>query len=243
MKIRIAQLIVDTNIDSNRDKILKEISQTKEDEWIVFPEAILSGYYPSEKEYTKKLDRDKIRTYLNEIEEHVIEKRCHCLLGSASTINQVWYNSIYFFSYLSKSKRHDKKYLSKLDKTHFVSGEKLKKYSLGDIDFGMLACRELIFPQEWISLKQSGVKIVFHLNNAIQPHDILWKHILISRAIENSIFVVSVNNGEKLQKLGSYIIKPNGKIIAETNTGCEETISVDINLNEVTDDLSKREDY
>ncbi len=243
MKVRIAQLAVGKNIDDNNKKILDEISRTEKDEWLVFPEAILSGYYPSEEKYTEILDWDKINGYLKEIENYVIQMQCHCLLGSATKINSEWYNSTYIFSYSGGSKRHDKKHLSKLDRIHFSSGKKIKSYSIDNVNFGMLACRELIMPEEWISLKKSGVQVIFHLNNAIQPHDILWKHILISRAIENSIFVISVNNGEKPQKLSSYIIKPNGKIIAETQTECEETVCTEMDLNEVIGNLAQREDY
>jgi len=243
MKIRIAQLVVSRNIDLNKEKILNEISQTEKDEWIVFPEAILSGYYPSDNKYTEILNWSKIKEHLREIEDCVLQNQCHCLLGSATKSDSEWYNSTYFFSYKSESRRHDKKHLSRLDKIHFSSGKHVKNYTLGGIGFGMLACRELIMPEEWISLKKSGVKIIFHLNNAIQPHDQLWKHLLISRAIENSIFVISVNNGEKPQKLGSYIIKPNGEIIAETQTQCEETICAEIDLNEVIVNLPERDDY
>lgn len=243
MKVRIAQLAVSKNIDENSKKILDEISRTGKDEWIVFPEAILSGYYPSEEKYTECLDWDKIEGYLQEIEHCVLQMQCHCLLGSATKIEGQWFNSTYFLSYANESKRHDKKHLSKLDRKHFSPGKKAENYILDNINFAMLACRELIMPQEWIDLKKQGVQVVFHLNNAIQPHDVLWKHILITRAIENSIFVVSVNNGEKPQKLGSYIIGPGGKIIAETKVQCEETICAEIDLTEVIGNLEQREDY
>jgi omega-amidase len=243
MKIKIAQLIVQRDIESNKEKILKEIAKVEKDEWIVFPEAILSGYYPVEKIYTRGLNWKLIQNYLNEIEHFVKEKKCHCLLGSATLINDVWRNSVFTFSYLNNSVRHDKIQLSKLDKKHFVAGENLMSHNLNGINYGMLACRELIFPNQWLALKMAGSQIIFHLNNAIQPQDVLWKDMLITRAIENSVFVVSVNNADSPQQLASYVISPRGEILAETVKQKEQSLKVEIDLNQVIENLERREDY
>lgn len=243
MKIKIAQLVVEKDIELNLEKILEEISQAESNEWIIFPEAILSGYYPHEEVYTDGLDWELIQKYLGKIERLVKDQRCHCLLGSASFIDHAWRNSVYTFSYLKERVRHDKVQLSKLDKKHFKAGSTLSSYELQGIRYGALACRELIFPQQWSDLKRAGSQVVFHLNNAIQPHDVLWKHILITRAIENSVFVVSVNNAASPQRLASYVINPRGKILAETMTEKELSIKVTINLDQIIEDLEKREDY
>lgn len=243
MKIKIAQLVVQNDIELNRKKIIQEISKCKKDEWIVFPEAILSGYYPHEEVYTRGLKWELIQHYLIEIENLVKERQCHCLIGSASFQNQSWKNSVYVFSYLKEPVRHDKIYLSKLDKKHFNSGESLQCFELQSITFGVLACRELIFPELWSDLKKRGSKIIFHLNNAIQPHDILWKHILITRAIENSVFVISVNNAESPQRLASYVISPSGEILVETMVEKESTMTTTLSLEKVITNLAQREDY
>ncbi len=243
MKIKIAQLIVRKDIESNKENILNEIAKVETDEWIVFPEAILSGYYPAEEIYTKGLNWKLIQNYLDEIENFVKEKKCHCLLGSATLINNVWRNSVFNFSYLNNFVRHDKIQLSILDKKHFGSGENLMNHNLNNVNYGMLACRELIFPNQWLELKMAGSQIIFHLNNAIQTQDGLWKHMLITRAIENSIFVVSVNNADFPQQLASYVINPKGEILAETVKQKEQSLKVEIDLNQVIENLNSREDY
>lgn len=243
MKIKIAQLIVERDIESNKDKILREIFDAEKDEWIIFPEAILSGYYPNEEIYTNGLDWKLIKKHLDNIEGLVKDKKCHCLLGSASFIDDTWRNSVYTFSYQKNRVRHDKIQLSKLDKKHFSPGNTLVNYELQGTQYGMLACRELIFPNQWSTLKMSGSQIIFHLNNAVQPHDVLWKHILITRAVENSVFVVSVNNADSPQKLASYVINPKGQILAETMPEREQSISIEINLSLVIKNLDRREDY
>ncbi len=243
MKIKIVQLIVGKDILSNKVKIIKELINAEQDEWIVFPEAILSGYYPHETTYTKGLNWKLISESLKEIERAVRENECHCLVGSATKVKGGWRNRIWVFSYTKDKVKHDKIQLSKLDKQHFQPGKKLQVFKNDKIKFGLLACRELIFPNQWSKLKKEGAQIIFHLNNAVQPQDALWKHILIARAVENSIYVVSVNNAESPQGLASYIISPQGEIIAETGTQSEQVIRCKLNLNHVIDDLKDRQDY
>ncbi len=243
MKIKIVQLIVGKDILSNKEKIIKELRNAEKDEWIVFPEAILSGYYPHETTYTKQLNWKLISGSLKEIEKAVRENKCHCILGSATKVKGSWRNRIWVFSHTKDKVKHDKIQLSKLDKQHFQPGKKLQVFKNDKIKFGLQACRELIFPNQWSKLKKEEAQIIFHLNNAIQPQDALWKHILITRAVENSIYVVSVNNADSPQELASFIISPQGEIIAETGTQVEQVINSELNLNQVIDNLKDRQDY
>jgi omega-amidase len=244
MKIKIVQLKVEKDILLNKSKIIDALDAAEKDEWVIFPEAMLSGYYPNEANYTSGLDWPCISDSLTEIRRLAIKKECHCILGSATKMNEAWHNTLLIFSYhLNDGSAHHKIQLSALDKNHFEAGEDVKAFEINSIKFGLQACRELLFPSQWAKLKSDGAKIVFHLNNAIQPHDSIWRHILISRAIENSIFVVSVNNAEPPQKLSSYIISPKGEILAETQTQKEEIIRYTIDLNQVIEDLSERIDF
>lgn len=243
MKIKIVQLKVEREIQYNRLKILKAIHKAVKNEWIVFPEAAVSGYYPHEKVYTAALNWSLISDALNEIEKAVKARGCFCILGSATKIGGTWRNSIIVFSPTGPRAIHHKMQLSDLDKKHFYAGNTVKSYTKGNVSFGLQACRELLFPEQWSKLKKAGASIVFHINNAIQPKDALWKHILITRAIEHSVFVVSVNNASHPQALASYIISPGGKILAETTCQIEEEIHSTIDLKQVILDLSRRKDY
>jgi len=243
MKVKIVQLSVKKDISLNKSKIIDALNGAEKDEWVIFPEAMLSGYYPNEANYTSGLDWPDISDSLNEIKRLAIKKECHCVLGSATKTNEAWHNTLLVFSYLHEDVSHHKIQLSALDKNHFAAGLSVKSYQISRIKFGLQACRELLFPSQWTKLKTDGAKIIFHLNNAIQPQDSIWKHILISRAIENSIFVVSVNNAESPQQLSSYIINPKGEILAETQIQKEEFIRYTIDLNQVIEDLSQRKDF
>jgi predicted amidohydrolase len=243
MKIKVVQLVVEKNIHRNLGKILHALLDAGSNEWVVFPEAILSGYYPQEEIYTSGLDWELIQNSFLEIENTVRLKRCHCIFGTAFWSEGQWRNAVLTYSYQKEPVRYNKIQLSKLDRRHFHPGNMLQIQELDQVKFGIQACREIIFPQQWSVLKNAGAKIIFHINNAIHPLDALWKHLFIARAIEQSIFVVSVNNAGHPQQLASYIINPKGEIIGETQIQKEQSIRVELDLSQVIDDLEKREDY
>ena len=243
MKIKIIQLVVEKDILSNKEKILDALETAEKEEWIIFPEAMLSGYYPNEDLYTAGLDWAYIADSLREVQAVIAKNECHCILGSATKWEGNWHNSVLVFSYTGHQAKHDKIRLSSLDKKHFQAGKQLQFFELQGIKYGLQACRELIFPTPWSRLKKEGAQIIFHLNNAIQPHDALWKHMLITRAIENSVYVISVNNAAFPQQLASYIISPAGIILAETKPQVEQEITLEIDLKQVISNLSERSDY
>jgi predicted amidohydrolase len=91
-------------------------------------------------------------------------------------------------------------------------------------------CREILFPQAWLGLKQRGAQVVFHLNNALKPYDDVWEHILIARAVENRMFVCSVNNAAPPQKLTSYLVAPSGQVLLRANEQVVQTLSYEVDL-------------
>ncbi|MFN0120837.1 MAG: hypothetical protein ACKV2V_10075, partial [Blastocatellia bacterium] len=79
--------------------------------------------------------------------------------------------------------------------------------------------------------------------NAVQPHDFIWEHVLIARAVEYGLFVCSVNNGAPPQALASYLISPAGHVVLRTACQQDQTLMADINLREAIADLSNRTDF
>ncbi len=107
----------------------------------------------------------------------------------------------------------------------------------------MLACRELLFPEAWAGLKHAGAAIVCHLNNAVAPQDALWNHLLIARAIEQSLFVCSVNNGAATQALPSFLIAPSGRVLLQTDVQQDQILAARIDSRDAIADLTSRTDY
>ena len=243
MKITIAQLQVGRDLVKNKERILHVLSSAHAHDWVIFPEGMLFGYFPEDAGFLESLDAARIEAGIRQIQQIVTDRQCTCLLGSVVLAEDRWHNAVIALNSSGQQHRYHKIELSALDRQHFSPGRGVVAYEIDGTCFGIQACRELLFPQPWMDLKRAGSKIIFHINNAIQKHDDLWKHLLIGRAIEQGIFVCSVNNAAPPQTLASYLIDPSGRVILETDPQRDQTLSAEIDLGQSILDLSKRTDY
>ena len=241
MKVRIAQLLVSKGVEKNKDKILKVINESEKSEWVIFPEGMLSGYYPEDDDYIKKLDWNQIENSIEEITSAVNQKSIQCIFGTALFKNDNWYNSAIFIDRSGAKSVYKKANLATLDRKCFVAGNNLDVYEAERVKFGIQLCRDNAFPEQWMVLKKKGAQVIFHINNAIKENDINRKHVLISRAFENQFFVVSVNNASKPQTLPSMAISPFGKVIFESKPQEESMNVADLDLSEVKSDYLEQE--
>ncbi|MCP4609570.1 MAG: carbon-nitrogen hydrolase family protein [Planctomycetes bacterium] len=243
MKLTISQFSIEPDIGANKDKMLSVIQSAGRNEWIIFPEGALSGYFPDKGSYFEELDRAELTNAMTEIADEVKRCGCYCLYGSATYGDEDWLNSVVIESHSGQRQLYHKIELSALDHKHFKPGREVPVYRLDGVTFGVQMCRELIFPEAWQSLQKQGAQVVFHINNALNEHDQIWRSISIARAVENANFVCSVNNGAFGQKLSSHVVSPSGKVILETEPSQEQRISVDVDLSEVIGNLANRRDY
>lgn len=244
MKVRIAQLIVTQDLKTNTDKILNVINQSNKGDWVVFPEGMLSGYFPANEEFTNKLNWTKIESSLNKIKAAVKHKSISCIVSTALFKNNRWYNSSIFIGTTSKDFVYDKVNLATLDRKFFTAGNNLDVFESDSINFGIQMCRDDAFPEQWLTLKRKSAQVIFHVNNAIKQKDLVRKSLLVARAFENQFFVVSVNNAAEPQSLPSLAISPLGKVIFESKPQVESVTVVELDLSEVKTDylLQKRND-
>lgn len=229
MKVTIAQLIVSEDIDTNLEKVLMTLQNASSGEWVLFPEGMISGYFPEDDNYLSQLNESDIANFILKIEESVKEKNCYCLIGSALKLENKWYNCTLFIT-PNGNEIYKKNNLSNLDRNHFNSGNELKTYANKDTIFGIQMCRELVFPEQWKVLKKEGAQVFFHINNSIKESDKVREHLLIARAFENQTWVCSANNAASPQTMLSMIIDPLGKVIWQSAAQKEEVHSENIDL-------------
>jgi len=96
MKIRMAQLAISPKISENLEKMLDIVGSAVEDEWIVFPEGMLSGYFPEKDDFIKSLDMDTLIEAEEKIVQAVIRRKCHCLFGTVTAKNREYFNSVVY---------------------------------------------------------------------------------------------------------------------------------------------------
>jgi predicted amidohydrolase len=242
-KIHLAQLIVERDPARNCENIMRVLANVQPDDWVVFPEACLSGYFPEDPDFITRLNPDEIEIALNAIHDVVRDRGCHCLLGTAWRSSAGWQNAAFLLSPHGGADFYAKIQLSALDVQHFCPGPILPVFRIDGMRLGIQLCREVLFPQQWSVLRQAGAQIVVHLNNALNPHDAIWEHVLITRALENAMYVCSVNNAAPPQQLTSYLIAPNGHVMLKVERQTEQVLSATIDLAEVVQNITERTDF
>lgn len=231
MIIKLAPINLTQDLASNKQKVLNAFDEVNAGDWVLFPECTLTGYFPDDDHFLKTVTPDDINAALSEIAETVKDKKCYCLIGTARPAeNTTWYNSVALISPEGIIGYYDKYAVSDLDKRHFLQGDPPKVYEMGGIKFGVQICRDLVFPEQWQSLKKQGAQVIFHSNNALKSYDDVWEHIIFARAIENQLFVASVNNCAEPGVLTSYLASPAGKLLLAAERQDERVLSAQIDL-------------
>ena len=241
MQVRVAQLRVTEDIRENIAKIISVLDDAKANEWVVFPEGMLSGYFPQQDDFIDRLNPVEINRAIDTISALAEKRNLHCLLGTAYFESGGWFNAGLYLGSAGQRFVYRKVNLATLDHRHFRPGDQLEPFSTGSMVAGIQACRDISFPEQWKVLKRKGARLVFHLNNALKPQDEVWQHLLIARAFENQFFVVSVNNAAFPQVLPSLVISPAGAVLYRSSAQTEQIESVAIDLDKTRTDYLQQE--
>ncbi|MCP3771906.1 carbon-nitrogen family hydrolase [Paenibacillus sp. MZ04-78.2] len=204
---------------------------------IVFPEMWNTGY---------ALDR------IQELADHYGE-RTEALLSAFSRKNGVniiggsiaekrddgVYNTI--FAYDRQGNRagdYSKIHLFRLmDEEKFLqSGDRAGELQLDGIPAGMMICYDIRFPELARKLALGGAQILFVPAEWPNPRLHHWRTLLMARAIENQMFVVSCNRvgmSGKTEFFGhSMVIDPWGEVLAEGEEA-ETIVRASVDLSQV----------
>ena len=149
-------------------------------------------------------------------------------------------NVAFGFSPLGNAYRYNKVNLATHERSKFAFGSELEPFALTFdnqiINVGVQLCRDLKYPEQWKWLALRNTHIFLHLINARgnSKEQSIWKSQLISRAVENQRFVISVNTAAQQQKSPTLVINPQGKVIHEIISEKTNFFHVDINLDLVS---------
>jgi predicted amidohydrolase len=124
-----------------------------------------------------------------------------------------------------------------MDEEKFLaSGDRIGSVQLGDVPSGVMICYDIRFPELARKLALGGAKVLFVPAEWPKPRLHHWRTLLMARAIENQMFVVSCNrvgvSGTTDFFGHSMVIDPWGEVIAEGGE-TENIIRAAINMEDV----------
>ena len=129
---------------------------------------------------------------------------------------------------------------------YFTPGRETPVFEKNGCTFGIIICADGGYPEPARILAMKGARIIFapHYNyigkETLIDHYVHVRSDHIARAVENGVYFVRGNNVERghqasLESEGvgygdSYILDPNGQIVAAANLHAQTLISTDIDL-------------
>ena len=150
------------------------------------------------------------------------------------------FNRLAFVEPEGKVAYYDKRHLFRMgeEDRHYSAGNSILDVRFRDWMIKPLICYDLRFPV-WIRTGKRSDLLIF-VANWPEPRREVWITLLKARAIENQAYVAGVNrvgvDGRNLKYTGdSMVIGPRGDVLASAAQGAEDVVSVEIDLQALTD--------
>jgi len=224
----------DENFKKVEQLLQQAVQADEKPDCIVLPEMWNTGYAleqihelaDQEGECTKALISGFCKTH-----------EVHVVAGSiAERRGDQIYNTIYVFDRTGKVVAdYSKIHLFRLmdEEKYFAEGDHVGTFEADGVQAGMMICYDIRFPELSRKLALSGAKILFVPAEWPNPRLHHWRTLLMARAIENQMYVVSCNRvgtSGTTEFFGhSMIIDPWGEVLVEGQDS-EEILSASIDL-------------
>lgn len=109
-------------------------------------------------------------------------------------------------------------------------GKGTRVFEMDGLRIGVMICADALYPEISRSLASKGAWIISNPSNIPEDRLGMWKHVGITRAIENGIFYVFINNTATQYPDGrritghSFIAAPDGEVVFEADEDEQVTI-------------------
>ncbi len=205
--------------EANLKKVLDGLKDADAD-LIVLPELPFTGYSFS--------GRDELASMSEEPESSVsIEslitlcagKNMHIITGFAEKAGNKCFNTALLLGPAGIVGKYRKIHLFNAEKNYFDAGDlPFSVFAIDGVKIGLMICFDWIFPEASRVLALKGADILCHPSNLVLCY---CQKTMVSRAIENSVFVITANRtGTETRAFGSLtftgrsqIVGPRGEVI------------------------------
>ena len=213
----------------NFTKVLKPLKSDKTD-IIVLPEMFTTGYTMNAKLCAEKMDGPSVKW----MEKTATEKNAVVCGSLIIEENGEYYNRLIWMSPGGAHAHYDKRHLFRMagENKTFRAGHKKLVLLLKGWHISTFICYDLRFPV-WMR-NQHAYDCAIVIANWPTKRSLVWKQLLVARAIENQSFVVGVNrigkDGNKIDYAGDTIVHdPTGKKISKTKPNAEKIETIELN--------------
>jgi predicted amidohydrolase len=243
MKLTLAQLEpVLGDKKKNIDKIRDTVAQSDSD-LVVFAELFLTGYMVRDQltSLAEPLSGESVSQIAKIAEEH----NTHIVLGmpeAGGDIPGQFYNSSVLVYPNERVEAYRKLHLANFgpfeEHLYFAKGMDVPVFDTSFGKIGMLICFDCFFPELSKIYALKGANLLVAISASPSTTRTFFEKVMVSRAIEDTVFFTYTNLvGTELNMVywgGNTVVGPRGDVKAKGEYFKEQTVSCDIDFNEIT---------
>lgn len=187
---------------------------------LITQECALCGYPPVEVDSVNSIDFDLIHESISKIKQIAIDNNMYIALGTVQCNQNNYFNSIEIITPSNEElPSYNKRALWGWDARNFIPGDSLGVYGIDGFKIGIRICFEVRFPEYFRELFKEDVSLccvsfcdVGDEKQFAYKYEMIKSH-LITRAVENAMYIISVNSISKDQLAPTCLINPDGTIL------------------------------
>lgn len=231
MKVGAYQFPGSGDIDRNIENIVRGIEAAARVgvRLLVFHECALTGYPPVEVNISH-INFEKVAHHMLQIQKLSIDYGMYIMIGSVELRKGKIYNSVEVFTPKNDHRTlYDKRALWGWDKDHFAEGDLSGVIDIDGIKVGVRICFEIRFPEYFRELYKRRVDLGIVCFCDISKHEDQERYDLINahlqtRAVENVLPLLAVNNSGPFQTAPTAFYNKNGKILVRCEKDRQELL-------------------
>lgn len=253
MKVAAAQISptfanVQANVRRVQELLVSLSSQGVQ--FVVFPEAILTGYCFDSKEDALRVALSRESEEIRSLAQVCEDERISAVVGFAEREGDTLFNTAAVFVPERETRFYRKTHLPYLGMDRFAAvGDSLDVFDIPGARIGILICFDVRIPEAARTLALKGADILCVPTNWPEQAILTSNCVCPARASENQTFVIAADRvGEEngIRFLGySKIIAPGGAVIVAADHAEEEVLvaDVDVSLARVKDPVIRVGEY
>lgn len=221
MRIAAFQFSGSDNIENNVLAIKRGIVKASEQKvrLMITQECALCGYPPIETENVAQIDFQQVATATAQLSHLAIEHQIYIGLGTIIPCKDSYTNSIVLLSpHREKQFAYHKRALWGWDRENFRPGDERGIYTIDGMKVGLRICYEVRFPEYFRELFREKVDLACvsfcDVGKESNPnrYELIKAH-LMTRAVENAMYVISANSISGYQTAPTCLINPDGIVL------------------------------